>query len=92
VVAVVVELLLVDGFQHKQLVLLEQAVLVLLVQQQPLTVETLITLVFLQKVERLVAKLLQQQFPLMVREAVAQELQLQLEQLLELLDHLWRIV
>jgi hypothetical protein len=80
--------LLVDGFQHKQLALLEQVALVLLVQQQPLTVETLPMLVFLQKVERLVAKLLQQQFPLMVLEVVAQELQLQQEQLQELLDHL----
>jgi hypothetical protein len=71
---------------------LEQVELVLLVQQQPLMVETLPMLVFLQKVERLVAKLLQQQFPLMVLELVDQELQLQQEQLQELLDRLLRIV
>jgi hypothetical protein len=60
VVAVVVELLLADGFQHKQLALLVQVGLVPLVQQQPLTVEILTTLVFLQKEEQLVEKLLQQ--------------------------------
>jgi hypothetical protein len=47
--------------------------LVLLVQQQPLTVETRPMLVFLQKVEQLAVKLLQQQFLLMVQVAAAQE-------------------
>jgi hypothetical protein len=88
VVAVVVEPSLVDGFQHNQPALLVQVALVPLVPQQPLTVKTRPMLVFLLKVERLVVKPLQPQFPLMVQELVAQESQLQQEQLQELLDHL----
>jgi hypothetical protein len=45
-------------------------------------------LVSLLKVEKLVVKPLQPQFRLMVQDLVAQELQLQQEQLQELLDHL----
>jgi hypothetical protein len=82
------ESLLVAGFQHKQPALLEQAALVPLVQQQPMTVETRPMLVSLLKVEKLVVKPLQPQFRLMVQDLVAQELQLQQEQLQELLDHL----
>jgi hypothetical protein len=85
---VVEELLLVAGLKHNQAVLLVQVELVRLVQQHPLTVEIQDMLVFLLKVEKLVVRPLQPQFQLMVQELVAQESQLQQEQLQELLDHL----